>query len=383
MKGLFIIFEALSDHSGISKKIKAQVKGFINNGIEMELSSFSLDDTKNYNYATRTVNGKVIENFKTNSLLNKIQRISCFNKLYEYIQKNKIDFVYIRYVHTASPFFIKFLKKLKENSVKILLEIPTYPYDDEYKYASLKQKTFLIVEKFYRKKLRYYVDNIITVQNYNSIFGINTIKIGNGFDLTDIPIVKKDNSIDSINLIGVASLNIAHGFDRVIKGLCTYYSKPQLKQVYFHIVGDSNTKEANKYKRLVSSCNLTNYVIFHGKRFGKELDLLFNSSDIGIGCLGNHRKKIVEAKSLKNREYCARGIPFIYSEIDEDFDDKSFVIKAPADESPINIMQIIEFLEINKNDKNKIREYAEKYLTWEIQVKKIFENIPYTNTPIN
>ncbi len=35
---------------------------------------------------------------------------------------------------------------------------------------------------------------------------------------------------------------------------------------------------------------------------------------MGIASLGRHRNGITRIKTLKNREYAARGIPFVYSE---------------------------------------------------------------------
>ncbi|MEG2480028.1 MAG: hypothetical protein RSA50_07120, partial [Mucinivorans sp.] len=43
-------------------------------------------------------------------------------------------------------------------------------------------------------------------------------------------------------------------------------------------------------------------------------DDLFEQADIAIGSLARHRSGITTIKTLKNREYAARGIPFIYSE---------------------------------------------------------------------
>ena len=68
---------------------------------------------------------------------------------------------------------------------------------------------------------------------------------------------------------------------------------------------------------------------------GKELDELFDLADFAIGSLARHRSHIDKIKTLKNREYAARGIPFIYSETDEDFDRMPYILKAPADESAI------------------------------------------------
>jgi hypothetical protein len=67
------------------------------------------------------------------------------------------------------------------------------------------------------------------------------------------------------------------------------------------------------------------------------LDELFEQADMGIGSLARHRSGITHIKTLKNREYAARGLPFIYSEMDSDFEGKPYILKAKADESPIEI----------------------------------------------
>ena len=64
---------------------------------------------------------------------------------------------------------------------------------------------------------------------------------------------------------------------------------------------------------------------------------LFDRCDMGIGSLGRHRSGIQHIKTLKNREYAARGIPFIYSETDTDFENRPYILKVPANEAPVNI----------------------------------------------
>ncbi len=56
-----------------------------------------------------------------------------FDSIVHYVQKENIDFIYVRYVHNASPFSIRLMKLLKKTGARIVMEIPTYPYDQEYK----------------------------------------------------------------------------------------------------------------------------------------------------------------------------------------------------------------------------------------------------------
>lgn len=378
MKGLFIIFEGLTEYNGISKKIVAQKGGFVNNGIDIKLSSLVFDNSNSKRvFSGRIVEKEVIDHYSDNAIISNFQRLTCFNGLLNYIKRNGINFIYIRYIHIANYFFINFLNKLKEMNVLVLLEIPTFPYDLEYKNVGIKQRVLLSIEKKYRKKFNKYVDKIITFQNYDSIFGVETIKISNGIDISKIPMPVNVSVGDALNLIGVAGLNYWHGFDRLIEGLNIYYSSNPKRLVYFHIVGDTNNIIGNEYKNLVTKYNLENYVIFYGNKIGDELDEVYEKCQFGIGSLGIHRIGISEVKPLKSREYCARGIPFVYSFKDEDFDDKSFILKESPNDSPIDINRLIDFYYSNNFNNREIRRFAEENLTWDVQVKRILEQLKF------
>lgn len=178
-----------------------------------------------------------------------------------------------------------------------------------------------------------------------------------------------------MNLIGVAEIHFWHGFDRVIKGMYEYYKKPHAEKVYFDVVGDGALSEMNMLKLLVKNSGLEKYVKFHGNQSGKELDELFEQADFGIASLGRHRSGITKIKTLKNREYAARGIPFIYSEIDEDFENMPYVMKASADDSPLDIQKIIDFDKTLKLTPSEIRESIVKTLSWKVQMQKVIDEI--------
>lgn len=79
-----------------------------------------------------------------------------------------------------------------------------------------------------------------------------------------------------------------------------------------------HSQHAPGFHELITHYHIEKQVIFHGQKMGKELDELFDLADFAIGSLARHRSHIDKIKTLKNREYAARGIPFIYSETDED-----------------------------------------------------------------
>jgi hypothetical protein len=125
---------------------------------------------------------------------------------------------------------------------------------------------------------------------------------------------------------------------------------------------------------IIKKYALADKIIFHGQLFGDELTSVFNQCQFAIGSLGRHRSGITVIKTLKNREYATRGIPFIYSEQDSDFDHQPYVLKAPADESPVDIQRIIDFMDDFTMKPEEIR-LSVKHLAWSIQMQRVLDAI--------
>ena len=104
------------------------------------------------------------------------------------------------------------------------------------------------------------------------------------------------------------------------------------------------------------------------------MDAPFNRADFAIGSLARHRSGIYNIKTLKNREYAARGFGFVYSETDDDFDRMPYTLKVPADESPVSIPALIEFFQHMTVTPREIRDSI-RHLSWEEQMKKVYEQI--------
>lgn len=372
-KLLFLIFHGFDPNNGISKKITYQVDALKACGMETHLCYMDEADTKK-----RIVDGTVIADYG-NGAMSKILKRSEFSSIYKYAKNNGINFVYIRSNHNASPFTVRMVKKMKNAGMKVVMEIPTYPYDQEYVGKAMQRQ--LIQDKMFRHTLASQLDGIVTFSDYDIIFGQKTIRISNGIDFNNIQVKKKFNdTTNELNLIGVAEIHRWHGFDRLIKGLAKYYSTNPEYKVYFHIVGYFySPTEKNEITSIIQQQHLEEYVIVYGKQHGRELDAIFEKCDFGIGSLGRHRVGIDKIKTLKNREYAARGIPFIYSETDSDFDNKAYVLKAPADESPIDITQIINFYKSLSISPQQIRDSIND-LSWKNQMKQVIDAIyPTTN----
>ena len=365
---LFLIFHGFDPSNGISNKISYQVSALKSCGLEVRLCYMDESSSKR-----RMVDGQVIADYG-NGTMSKIKKRTEFASIVKYAKDNDIEFVYIRSNHNANPFTIKMVKDMKQAGTKVVMEIPTYPYDSEYEAQGMTKQIFQ--DRIFRHKLAKHLDAIVTFSDYTEIFGQRTIRISNGIDFDSVRIKSVINDTSKeLNLIGVAEIHQWHGFDRLVKGLANYYAASQDYIVKFHVVGYFYSAEGEEaFKRLISENGMEPYVILYGKMHGSELDDLFNKCDFGIGSLGRHRVGIQRIKTLKNREYAARGISFIYSETDSDFDDKPYVLKVPADETPIDIQEVIKFYHQLSLTPQQIRDSI-KDLSWENQMRLVLKGV--------
>ena len=143
MKVFFLSPYTISESDGISKKIIAQCKGFTDNGVDLTFCYLKVINNKLY----YVINGIPISCIGRGKLKHIFLRCK-FNAIYKYIQSRHFDMLYIRYVHIASPFMISFLRKVHNLGIKIMMEIPTFPYDQEYENSSIVNDRKVLKEGF-------------------------------------------------------------------------------------------------------------------------------------------------------------------------------------------------------------------------------------------
>jgi glycosyltransferase involved in cell wall biosynthesis len=173
-----------------------------------------------------------------------------------------------------------------------------------------------------------------------------------------------------ISLLCVANFSPWHGIDRLILGLARYSGQCI---VTLHLVG--NGPMIPSLKQLCRQNNLSDRVIFHDFLSGPDLDRLFDESDIAVGTLAIHRLNLSKSSTLKSREYCSRGIPYVMGSPDPDFpDDFPYILKIPADETAVDMENVITFAYRVCQDPDhpqKMRQYAAEHLDWSIKMKRL------------
>lgn len=373
MKILFLVYHGFSEYSGISKKIHYQVKGLKENGHDVRLCYYDIDEL---GHRCRIIDGRVLADYGRGVMAGLRQRMD-YGCIYDYCIVEQIELVYARCFQNANPWLTVFFKKLRRAGIHAVTEIPTYPYDQEFNHFNWKTRAGLKVDQLFRKKLYQQMDALITFSDAERIFEQHTIRISNGVDFDSIPLYDPirpytQSSQYPFHMIGVAEVHPWHAFERVMNGMGLYKGG---REVLFHVVGGVHPyRMKTDFTPVIKKYGLEDKVIFHGQLFGDELTKVFNLCHFAIGSLGRHRSGITVIKTLKNREYATRGIPFIYSEQDNDFDYQPYVLKAPADETPINIQQILDFMDHFTMKPMEIRKTVE-HLTWKIQMQRVVNQI--------
>ena len=343
-KLLYVAAVNLDDtYSGITKKIKSQFN---------EMSKYF--DAFLIGYSEKGIiimNQGSIKQIEYNKLSHR--KLDLISTCIELVKSYSIKNIYIRRI-PCNFIVIKMLKDLKQNkNIKILWEIPTYPYDYENHNKTIS-KIYIKLDKIYRTKLKKYINRIVTFSDEKSIFGIPCINTGNGIIVDDIKerdVLKEDDK--TINLIAVGVFNNWHGFERMIEGINNYYKEGKNRKVIFHLVG--NGPDFEKYKKIVDKYDLSQNVILYGYLNKNDIDLIYDKCEMAVESLGWHRSKVHKGTSLKSREYLAKGLPIIASSDMDIFPNGwEYALYVDKDDSPIDIDELVCFYDkVYKDDVNK------------------------------
>lgn len=296
-----------------------------------------------------------------------------------------VDLLYIRYFF-SDPNLIQLLKNLKHlySHLKIFVEIPTYPYDGEYSKFSYS----LWIDKHSRKKLHQYVDRIVTYSEDQQIYQVLTIPISNAVDVGSIRQRKVHNPPDSgIHIIMVAQMAFWHGYDRVLEGLKQYYANQGKENIQLHFVGDGDPTVLSEYQTLANTDLLKGHVFFYGRKSGEELNAIYDKCSLAMDSMGRHRTSVYYNSTLKGKEYLAKGLPII-SGVKTELDNMDFqyYLRVPADDSPVDFEQIVQFYHniYNKKDEaeiaNKIRSFCSTHFEFSQTFQPVLNEIKSKET---
>lgn len=111
----------------------------------------------------------------------------------------------------------------------------------------------------------------------------------------------------------------------------------------FHIVGEGHDKSS--LEAMIAAFDIEDRVVMHGFKTGKELDMLYDMSHLGLISLATQDKDIFVHSTLKSREYMAKGLPTISTGITDVFinADYKYNLELPEEERIVDLEKIIAF----------------------------------------
>lgn len=352
----YINFEA-KNCMGVKKKIFAQIRALKKSFPKVFYTCYC---------------GQLMYLYLEDTLLEKevaLTKKECNALLKKWMKQYDITRTYIRY-DWADKWFIDLLRYQKEQGIKSVLEIPTFPYDDK---AIMPCESVMIEDRYYRSQLKKYINVVTGYCDDKEILGMHCINLQNGIDIEEHPLSKRKHEEGKIVLLAVSSMQKWNAYERIILGIKKYYENHGTTDIIFKLVGEG--ADTNYYKRLVRENHLEDKVFFLGRLEGEALDREYNTADIGAGTLGMFKVNLENATAIKAREYCTRGIPFIYGYNDLGFcGNEEYVLKVSNDEQLIDMNEVIEWYSSIKEQKDlalKMRTKAKKEFTWETLLKPV------------
>ena len=330
---------------------------------------------------------------KNKFLKNLAQKLFRYHYLYRALKQkyDEYDVFILRYPLTIGIGVSRFFKAFGN---KLYTEHHTIESGElkSYFQFSPASRVIMMYENRKRKKLMPWCRGVIGVTKEISLHAHSfnprgsKFMLSNGIFLPDIKPITTPISEDkqSLHILFIAS-NFAswHGLDRLLAGLYQYQGEVK---VYLELAGNIFNNQLldsiEKCNNLKSNIQITT----HGIVLGEALDRLYEKADIGISSLAIHRNGMVEACVLKTREYCARGLPFVYAYNDPDLSGhEGYALKIPANESPVNIEGIIKFIDQIRNlvdTRSTMRNDATDRMSWGAKFKSLYNQISddYTNS---
>jgi glycosyltransferase involved in cell wall biosynthesis len=355
-------------NTGVIQKCRSMVAAFESCGDQCDTYFFSKNGLEKSGNATTV--------FPWSNTKRSAKHLALFYYLADQWMIQHIDFqqyshFIIRHFPTH-PFFIQLLKTAKKQhpDLKIILELPTWPYDKEPR--GIWANGVALLDRFYRKSLHQYFDVVLHHGTDKMVLQIPTISVSNGIDLQNIPVrAIAPVCTNELRLIAVGHWNVWHGLDRVLAGMDRYRQSGGTTPIHLTIVGDGPV--IPHLQQLVIQLGMEQQVIFIPPCTGKTLADLFDRSHVAVGVLGLHRKDLTVAAPLKHRDYCARGIPFLLAGADLDFDSQwPYLLHVPENDTPVDMAMVISFVRsLPTGYVSAMRDFAEKELGWETKVGRI------------
>jgi Glycosyltransferase len=384
MKLMYLTFqEDATLYMGVTRKIGWQADAFKKLGYEV---TYSLWKGLEYRFITDSgVETRTIPGGR--GLMHQFSEVAC-----EYLTSHHFDVLYMR-LDRISFDVIRLCRTARENGAqKVIIELPNYPYIMDYvksvngvqpfsrrAVSRMKVLGTAAEDRLSALQLRGLVDAVVLIGNKaDSFFGVKAVNISNGINVDAMSVVPVKDSEDEIIIVGVAGTLWWQAYDRILVGMHQYKKEKsgQDPRIRFILVG-GDAKEMPDFRALIHRYGLDDDVECPGFKNGAELDAIYDRADLGASKLGCYRRGLQACSSLKAREYCAKGLPFLYT-CEDTIEDENvdFALQVPNNDTPIDMKRVVAFVRRCRADQGlaqEEREFARSHFDWESILQNVLE----------
>lgn len=302
-------------------------------------------------------NGEILERFedKIPWLFSPMFLRNLFCWLWLLKNGKKYDIVLLRYM-TFDPFLILFGWIIKRYSVHHSKEVPELRLIRKGWKGSVAAAFEAWVGRVNSRQVLGLIGVTNEIGRYHQSIAfsrdLDVMLYPNGMDFSCVSVLQDYRSEVEVNCAFVCGeFSSWHGLDRLMAGLSDVSCK-----VKIHLIGLLSSDQLDDVRRL----HFDNVeIVCHGSLSGDGYLRVLALCDVGIGSFALDRKGMIEAATLKVREYLAMGLPVYSGHIDVSIpkDFEFYSVGSP------NLKDIINFAHSNKGiDRDVIRREAYPYL---------------------
>ena len=297
---------------------------------------------------------------------------SAFEYLFNYCIEQKYEFIYIRRLMSKLLSASKYFKMLSK-SIPIVYEIPTYPLDTGnsilFKIRDfIEMSRYKSVNKYVALTLVNLIDDSVSLPNNWQIFH-NALDIDN-YHETAYPELS-----DTIKFIIIANISEYHHYERMLYAMNLYSGKYSIELAI--ISPESNS--CNNLKSLANTLNLNTKITFYDSLPLRDIQNIAKDYHIGIAQLSTSEKGSNLVNTLKSKDYCAMGLPFVSTCYDTSFEkDFPYAYVTQNMDDDINLDEIIDWymsIRRNINYRSDMYNYAKNNLQYDKFAQQIIDRL--------
>ncbi len=296
---------------------------------------------------------------------------SAFHFLFDHATEQEYDLIYVRRLMSKLFSAASSIRKVGK-MIPIVYEIPTYPLDTN---ETLLYKIRDLLEMRLYASLSDSIALTTVILRQDIRLPENWISFHNGIDISDYSVTPVPHLDERIDFMIVANMADWHRYDRMVCAMKNYNGKYTL---HLTVIAPENDT-VNRLKKLVNEYGLDTKVDFVGKKDIPQIREIAKCCHIGIGQLSRSTDCSPQINTLKTKDYCAMGLPFVTSCRDTSFEPDypyAYVLKKMDDELILSdVIAWYEKIHLNQGYRQEMYDYAKENLQFGELVKNIMERL--------